>query len=740
MRIVFILLLSNVWKSFAEDSSVNWLHYKQYNCLNNDILSYQQTIQYYHQCIIQHTLHCIKDFARNNKDVVHMNSFCGVIVFGNIGKSLKPVESKNIKWLIHSPAGVQIDVHEFSLHQLNWKCKEESMIIRGQAYEKTYCGVRLPWKIEIPGPPIKICFDSYLNNTEAYFSLSYHFLYERVDSEHSVVLLEHTFRSHVYHPGYQYYYPDHQSEGSEFVHVIISIRLYQVILTVHNQTTSGTSVICHDGPGSKSPIINYNSARQQEEVTVLASTYQMWCVLVKTSTDSQLYLLYETHTDMDYKTMPVSVLDVEDKIVFTVDLPATSTIVYKLETNKYPLFKDRYQQFDSASIFELTIENFQGISKYMLIEDNKCMYGGISIVNRFSVFKVNEMWYQCSPNQYKTIPFYLEQKKLIMLLIAYAGYTDSSVQLSGQIAIMTGYSLIFNSEFAAYTFKYSSGIAKNDRLVMHLEITKSMVYVVQPLQFVEIAQSSYAINFMSALTNILVTLSIAFVQYPPYESACVRCFVKYADGTDFITTFDTLKYIEPVLEDNNEATWPIESNVETIYVDQSQCTSPQMWTLFFIKSRQALSANSSAYITLETYLYENIVRYIQSSHHQTCFLLYIWRNAILIKFNILAIELDISCLTTAAFVEHLHNNTMDEDFPTSTLYKWKDTTQTIWVSGFEHINIILISDKSKQVAGCRDTGKTREVITAKYQHTLQESIDERSKLPLYTAFEFYGMR
>ena len=111
-----------------------------------------------------------------------------------------------------------------------------------------------------------------------------------------------------------------------------------------------------------------------------------------------------------------------------------------------------------------------------------------------------------------------------------------------------------------------------------------------------------------------------------------------------------------------------------------------------------------------------------------------------LKVNV-HINLNLSCVTSEVFIEHRINTTLyHHSTITSMLYKWINPHQPLMLSGFDNINVILMSENDKISSECREKGQAVELIKVKYQFPFHETISNNTERPKQRNFQFYHLR
>ena len=726
-----------------EDSAVLWLQHKQLQCINKQLVSYKQSLAHYYHCVYDHTLQCNLDVADYNNVPVELHYFCGTISILDINRRL------NMAWIIHSSANLRIYFQEFSLHHEDWICAEEVLTIIRKRDSVQFCGKRLPWQQDFHGADLSITFVTNIKNSQASFHLSYHTMFSQISKIAFIYSLNY---EHLLTASKEHY---HELGYTELIHILSEVKLDKIHTFLHNLSDAGVKVFCYDGPSDKSPRIYHNES-VNSEIYLKSTSFAMYCVVtrinVKYVNDSQIYLTFSTFRE-ELKVYGISTLPVEvssDALSFFIDIDSTITdnVIYILEINQNAHFKNYFLSMDSAVVLELTLHQFEGFLPHLLMEGTSCSYGGLYIYRRLESFiygniKYNQQMYQCTKDQYKNMPIYLELTSTTILVSAFAGYIDGRIKVHGQIAVKTNHQIMIDMKFASY---YFSAVNSTVKYYLHVGFIKdSRTFLLQPIHNGRYLMSNFHFEFTKYLSPKLMhvktfpTIIISFKQNKQNKQ-CAQCYITFPDNSHFIKFYTGRKEISPIR--NSYITGQVEANVESVIVDQSKCQQQQIWTLTiseFTNDEIQPHGNRSKYI-LVYYDYETIWRYVEASDD------YIWYLLVLSKLEktgsdvVMEIKLDLTCFTSDVYVEHILNTTDNTDLLLSSiLYKWHNTTQSIWISGFEQVNVILVSDAEKIPSSCSKRGL--EVFHVKYRYPFSETIKESSGYLLRPRiYQFYHLR
>ena len=752
-----------------EDSFVLFLCRTQYDCINTIMTSYIELLDHYFTCIIDKTLQCIKDVTSNDYNHVSLQYFCGAI-FSRETNFLKTV------WTINSIANVKIYMEDFSMQHFQLNCKDEYVLLASKKEKTTnkwtdsytFCGQRFPWQMTQPGSIIKVVFVKAAENSDGHFSLYYHTTDTKPTKYINVQVGSAADDIHVHHSDY-----------SKLRHTIHNVDVNRTN-HFHFYSYKHTSfiklvwyiiadVVCYDGPGRNSPVI-------KQHFRADSSTYQLYCVIANTNPalylDYSLYAFYDLFNFREnYGNFLVETLEVTQKRAvakFSLSIDMNShkgNVFYWLDVAKKQLFGAYLEKNKvkwSKAVFKLTISKLQGISDSMLINGQDCSYGGISLYQYLNDEYVEENYanaelkilHQCTHQNIKDFPIYLLDYNLFLLFIVYKGYTKGTVELEGHIAIELDHILIPNSYFNLNNkvdFKHihyhSLNTTSEASIVSGKKIHIPLSYVLQPYHFSKNDDHDYLITFTMLIENyiypfeeimqrISATVFLAFVVQSLDSEKCVYCYVKSARSSDFIDFFEEI--VEP---SSSKETGKFIANIESIRIYQRACRNPFPWLLFIKTFDQYDTTLNACNISLMFHLLNNyltIYRNVQLFDDYTWFVLRVFKN-----FNIKwkhIVTLHLTCLTTDVYVEHMIH--VKGSNITSALYKWKNTSQSVWFSDLANINIILISERKKVKYTPSCTNKTRgiEQIHFKVNKPIYESVLENENVKEQRRLHGYGLR
>ena len=712
----------------------DWLQKQQFECVSRIYFSHQQSVKHYYTCILEKTSPCIQDQANYQHNPISLAYHCGAIASENIEYSM-------VIWHIHSKSNIRLHVEDFSLHYFNWHCGDELMEIVSGPRVQEFCGKRLPWKQDLPGPDVSIRFHTELGTRYYYFRLYYHAILRWLNDKQVA------FKP--YRMGKIYsYYPEFKDNVLLKLHFINYYKLNILYILIWDIDTA-VSVTCYDGPGTRSPILVAVPAN--ENTKFKASTYQMYCVMSASqnySHNSQYHLTFGHNGERSvfyknsFKPMPVNESKLQTDFNLELDPHLTGNAIYSFEADEESYLRKLLLE-RNIFIYELTIYELRGLSSYLLLEHNECIYGGLYVLKhtgeRKNEFNENTVWSLCDLGNFKDIPIDMTKGELVLFFIAYDGYTEGQVSIKGRLMLKLNHELILEEKALLYSVNIRNW---TKRTILDLGRVNNMQFVMQPY-----LNARFPINYWLGFSEHDWSRSETFIykfQYLNSEASCAVGYVKYASYMSrFINFPDGRIQIQPETSFRNDTKGRIETNVESVYVDQSKCKSPQLWKLY-IKVLTgddfdaALRVNRSYFMSLPV-TFEEIWNYSEYSPLYKWFMLILLKPFVADALNIWTINLDLTCLITDVFVEHMINSS-NSSLPTSTLYKWQNTTQMLWLSGCEYCNIILVSNPLKIPSSCDLSIRTVDMVLVKRYHTLSESLLKETNSLTPKELTYHGIR
>ena len=265
---------------------------------------------------------------------------------------------------IHTYPNIQIHLSKFALLHNYWYCDFEYLRIYSGNKSSIYCGNRLPWMHDALDTTVKIVFVTHRYGQKNYqLELQYYGAYVPPSNKQFFILTSPSSVINI-HPLMI------KQNAFQSFHFISNGRINIVQLQAINKC-SKDQLICYDGPGTKSPILQ--STYNQSEWQYQSNTFHMVCTYSKADT------FCTKVTYLHYKATPAAEYHLRDlRDVF-------ANPVHLSESNSRGTSKYMYSQFSRLPphmVLELIIENMD--NPYMLYEGMSCIYGGLYIFQTLS--------------------------------------------------------------------------------------------------------------------------------------------------------------------------------------------------------------------------------------------------------------------------------------------------------------------------------------------------------------------
>ena len=250
-RLVVILCLCSLLpvsvESFEYDTG--WLIQTVYKCTLPSVsssLSLRGSRQYFWRCVALATRSCIKDTMDYSVKPIQIDNFCGLI-------DSHRIRTVPMTWHINGYSAKLINFQIFSLPHEFWRCTKEKVVVSTLAISHRFCGNRFPWKMNLRSSRIKIEFFSSMNISKihhltTYFQIQIH--NSTLHKNYSIIpnIGNSTFALLIW---------------KRFVvlsyHFIAGNKLGRIDLYIVGNGKD-LNVVCHDGPGQLSPILQHKSA------------------------------------------------------------------------------------------------------------------------------------------------------------------------------------------------------------------------------------------------------------------------------------------------------------------------------------------------------------------------------------------------------------------------------------------------------------------------------------------------
>ena len=393
-----LILFSLVLTAVNSQLAYIWLNYHHFQCAQNT-RNYRESIRHQYLCTSSQIRTCIyDDNVYTGSSDISLNYFCGFIDGRN---ALQP----HTIWHIHLKPNIKIDFLKFMLSHYFLCCDHEFLRISSNNKSSTFCGNRFPWVYDASDTRLDIMLVTHYSSRENYqVELLYYVAYVP-ENQHFVIFIHQSdiINTHI---------SNTEQNAFESFHFVSSSRLNILQLEAMN-ICSKEQVICYDGPGIKSPILEFT--HNQSEPECLSSTFQMVCTFSRANGCNKIpYLRYHSMRARDI---------IEQVIKPGSYLPlAINASDHGIGTTKY-IYDHRRESVGATLILEQVVFAFP----YMLYEGSSCMYGGMYIVKTLES-KDFELVSLCTPNSQQ---YYIEINELtntFLVIIHYSEYSFKRLQ------------------------------------------------------------------------------------------------------------------------------------------------------------------------------------------------------------------------------------------------------------------------------------------------------------------------
>ena len=236
------------------------LHYHHFQCSQNT-RNYRESIRHQYLCTSPLIRTCISDDnVYSHNSIIFLDNFCGFIDGQN---ALQP----HTIWNIHLKPNINIHFLKFVLLDNYWYCDYEYLMVYSNNKTSTFCGNRFPWVYDAYDTKVKIILMTQRTGTEHY-QLEFLYYGEYVPNYQHFILFTPSS------PILKTHYPNTEQNAFESFHFISRSRFDIMELEAMNTCSKG-QVVCHDGPGFKSPLLQFTY--NQSVWKCLSSTFQMMC-------------------------------------------------------------------------------------------------------------------------------------------------------------------------------------------------------------------------------------------------------------------------------------------------------------------------------------------------------------------------------------------------------------------------------------------------------------------------------
>ena len=315
--------------------------------------------------------------------MISLDYFCGFIDVQNA------LQSHTI-WTIHVWPNVHVHFLKFSLFTNYWYCDFEYLRVISKSSRSTFCGDRLPWIYDASEVSVSIILSTQRFGFAHYQIELQYYGAHMSNYQHFVIFTEPS-------SGIFFHLPNVVKKNEfESFHFISNGRLNIMHLAAVNMCGKW-QIICHDGPGMKSPTIRFKYYNQSEW-KCLSSAFQMFCKILAPdlgcSEVPRSYYHAVRAKDEDFTSLIG--LNISDyftyfKLRLQINDTQNSGTTKYMFNNTAPIYS---HNLGVQIEFAIRVNNIS--FPYKLYEGYSCMYGGIYIINSSSSSQ-SEVLSHCTP-------------------------------------------------------------------------------------------------------------------------------------------------------------------------------------------------------------------------------------------------------------------------------------------------------------------------------------------------------
>ena len=620
-----------------------WLNYQHFQCSQN-ANNYFESIRHQYLCSSSFIWTCISDVNDYSHSAIHLNYFCGFIDGQNA------LQHRTI-WNIHLKQNINIQFLKFVLFDNYWYCDHEYLKVSSNNKTSTFCGNRLPWVHDAADTQVKIILMTQRTGTKHYqLELLYHGAY--IPSYQHYIIFTHSSSLRSIH------YPNTKQNAFESFHLISSNRLDIMDLEAMKTRSKG-QVVCYDGPGFKSPVLQFTY--NQSVWKCLSSTFQMMCKFSRVngvcSNDSRFYYRAIHTRDHQVKSLHLLPVMCHGKLILDE--------AHSKGTTKYIYHIIAYRGGLQLKIHEMNIS-----FPIMLNEGNSCMYGGIYIVRTISS-KDSEILSLCSPTK-RSISYVTRQNNISVVIIHYSEYSTEK---------MIFFSDYFHHESIAlsYThldlnFKYnentlSIAVPKWNKLDPVIGYIHSLQLKLRRIQYINIScDASLDIKFVGFLRTSCMNITIF---YNPHAS-----------------NIRGRQYDQNTISERRS--FIIKGDfIQSVFINMSACTfvTAPVWDILITSNVKDIYLTGSEYFSVSRYLPADILRV----HGLTTGTVSSWLFTMLKPEDVPAYAIWRVFTDIGRGVSHVSIEFLTDNHHSSSVYEWHKfrSLDGIYITVDQAVNILI---------------------------------------------------
>ena len=582
MVIIINIFISLLFLSGANcQLAYSWLVYRHLQCLQNT-RNVHELVKHQYMCIFSHTYTCVVDSNTYSYRPLYLDHFCGFI-------NSNYVAQNEVTWNINVKPNIHIYFQNFSLSSNYWYCDFEYLQVITSNRNNTFCGTRLPWVHDATDSSVKIIFCTKRFGSDKYqLQFQYYGAYV-TNYQHFVIFTESTAMNGMHRPNVK------ENEFETF-HFISSNRLDTLYLAVVN-ACSTQQVVCYDGPGIKSPIL------QCRDWACQSSTFQMVCLFSRSNSDcskapSLHYHAMTANITQLYKneaSCSSSGVSVVCSNILTIKIEkiaagrGTSKFIYSTYTAHTYTAEGFWKQSIALDIKQMDIS-----FPYMLYEGKSCMYGGVYIIDTSSSDDGNEIISLCD-NRTKFF-FSIQAWRVSILIIHYEKYAPARINFHAEIVFPRTYELVLPRDAITIQDDTMTVTASTFIPINHMILIKSYLIDIRKIQYIQIN-----VKHIVGIEMQDVEFS---VYMPDNTEHCVYCTVSYAPQ---FSNLNSRKYDWEIFSKD----FKISERIQSAFINMSACgmfTFP-IWSFGIRDLRQFNLLNGYNKTFYELFRFDQLMMY-----------------------------------------------------------------------------------------------------------------------------------
>ena len=627
-----------------DEAPAKWIIKQNYKCLQSPTsslqhyTSLQQALQHHYPCLLVATLQCVSDLIDYHQSTIRLHYFCGLLDSVNINYVFTAlVNNMQVNyvvhtWIITSDLYIRIRFIEFTGQHEGWMCTGERLTVLSRGVADEFCGTRFPWVYDIWSSKANITlFTQHLKLQSGYFKLQYH---GSVPMNIGVNAVLKSISPTGHFSDIRHDAESHHFIAESMLHTI-EVQVINICKTV--------SMVCYDGPGTRSPVLHHNHTSLQ------STTYQMICVVHNHYSNCAATLTYTTGGQAKVRSLSQNPIEIS----------------LRRSAQQY--------HFYSKKVIVLHQFSCTGFIPYMLIEDQACIFGGVYLYDAAADAK---LWSYCNQYILKDKTLHLSSKNAALIVILYPGYVTEDFAITGSIFGQHKGTISLDHEklFQPY--------------MMNIDSTTYGMIVLQPFLYRQSKSvSTYKIQYKQPEgQNIFFELNVISTENKHQEN--IKCFFEYAPHySNMVILFhkETCKVGHKIYAS------PVKS---VIVIDQTSY-GQSIWTLTVMNELRTLrdrKGNGSMNYFLPPFadvfndqiiLGHPIIYRLkspQSPQKSFWFMIQlIFPNNIKPEHIWKILMVDYSYVNEV-FVEHISHGEKQEE-KTSTVYKWQALNHPQWITG-----------------------------------------------------------